>query len=70
MSLRLSSNSITEVTGTYTFPFALTPILNESQLITSIQVQSMATSLPLNLHCKWYRIKDERSIFLSEITGK
>lgn len=68
MSLRLSTNAITEITGTYSFTFAFEAHLNESDLVTSLEVSTAETSVPLII--KWFRIKEEKIFPVPEIASK
>ena len=71
MSLRLSSNAATETAGTYTFDFSLSPCLTETNLLSSLQATAFLSSQPLPLRCKWYRVKDEKTLVLiPEITSR
>jgi hypothetical protein len=69
MSLRLSQLSEYEVSGTYSFTFAMEPVLDSKNRITSILAQGYSTTA-LTLSCKWYRIKQGKAHLIPEVTSK
>ena len=69
MSLRLSSTSSVEYFGDFSFEFLITPILTDSNLVSSIQATGKLNTV-LSLSCKWYRITQEKMIQIPDLTNK